>query len=315
VGRLLVRRLVALVPVMLIVSFGVFGLIALVPGDAAVQLAGGQNATTQRVAEVRAELHLNDPFLVQYGRWFSHAVHGDLGRSLVSHKSVTADLRHRLPVTLSIVLVGVLVGVLIGVPAGIVAGMRPGSRSDRATMLGTVVGLAVPGFWLAMLLILLFAVHLHWFPAVGYTNFGHSPLRWLKSVTLPGISLGLALAAGLARQVRASLSDVMQSNYIRTAWAKGATLRLVVTKHALKNASIPAITVIGLTLAALLGGSVIIEQIFSIPGIGSYALNGILSFDLPVIQGVAVMFVLVNVVMSLLVDITYGLVNPRIRVS
>jgi peptide/nickel transport system permease protein len=301
--------------VLFIVSFAVFGLIKLIPGDAAVQLAGGDNATPQRIAEIRHQLHLNDPFLAQYWRWLSHAVRGDFGRSLISGQSVSAEVWRRFPVTLSIVIGGVVLGILIGVPAGIIAGMRPGSASDRMTMFGTTLGLAVPNFWLAMVMILLFAVKLHWLPAVGYTRPSVSIMGWLRSITLPSIALSIFLMASLARQTRAALADVMSSNYVKTAWAKGGTLRTVVGKHALKNASIPAITLVGIAIAALLGGSVLIEQIFSIPGLGTYVLSAIQSSDLPVIQAVALLFVLVNVVMMLLVDIAYGFVNPKVRVS
>jgi peptide/nickel transport system permease protein len=182
-------------------------------------------------------------------------------------------------------------------------------------MFGTTMGLAVPNFWLAMVLILIFAVNLKWFPAIGYTPFADDPRKWIESITLPAVALSIALSASLARQVRGALADVMASNYVKTAWAVGAGLRRVVGKHAFKNASIPAITVIGFALAGLLGGAVLVEQIFAIPGMGNYVLSAILANDLPVIQGVALLFVLVNVTMSLLVDIAYGIVNPKVRVS
>ena len=314
-ATLIARRLLALIPILLLVTLGVFGLITLIPGDAAVELAGGINATPERVEEVRTELRLDDPFLEQYGRWLGNAARGDLGESLVSGRSVASEISDRLPITMSLVVSGVFLGACMGLAAGILAGMRPGGVVDRIVMFGTTMGLAVPNFWLAMMLVLVFAVNLEWLPAIGYTAFTESPIDWLRGIILPAFALSVALSAVLARQVRGSLSDVMASNYVKTAWAVGAGVRRVVGKHALKNASIPAITVIGFSIAGLLGGTVLIEEIFAIPGMGSYIRGAIFSSDLPVIQGVALLFVLVNVTMALIVDIAYGFVNPKVRVS
>jgi len=314
-AHLILRRLVALVPTMLLATFAVFGLITLVPGDAAQTLAGGDNATPERVAEVRKEMGLDKPFLVQYWNWLKDASHGDLGKSLASGNNITTELRQALPVSASIVLAAVILGLLFGISAGVLAGMRPGSRLDRSLVGATTLGIAIPSFVAAMVLILLFAVQRRWFPAIGFTKFSDSPLQWLKSVTLPAIALSLSVAASIARQVRAALADVLGSAYIRTAWAKGGSTGRVVGKHALKNAAIPAVTVFALQVGSLLGGAVIIENIFAIPGLGTYVLRGVLALDLPVIQGVALMFVLINVVLSLLVDISYGYLNPKVRVS
>lgn len=314
-GTLILRRLLTLIPTMLIVSFGVYGLITLVPGDAAVQLAGGVNASQEQVDRVREELGLNDPFVTQYWNWLSSAVTGDLGNSLTSGRAVSTEIGQTFPVTLSIVIAGLTFGVLFGVPAGILAGMRPGSRLDRVMITFTTMSNAIPSFFLAMLLITVFAINLRWFPALGFTRITEDPVQWLKAVTLPAIGIGLGVAGTQARQVRAALADVMGSAYVRTAWSMGADTRTVVTKHALKNAAIPAVTVIGLQLGGLLGGAVLVEQIFSIPGLGTYILAAINSFNLPVIQGVALMFVLINVFISLVIDISYGFLDPRVRVS
>jgi peptide/nickel transport system permease protein len=315
VGPLIARRLVALVPTLLVVSFVVFSLVTLIPGDASVQLAGGMNATPEKIAEVEEELGLNDPFLVQYWDWLKDAVRLDFGESLVSGQSVSEEIKSLLPVTGSIVLFGVFIGVLIGVPVGLISGMRPGSRTDRGLMFGTTLGIAVPNFWLAMVLITIFAINLGWFPAVGFTRFSDSPTEWLRSVTLPALALAVGVAASMARQVRAAIADTMNSSFIRTSWAKGGTTLNVVGKHAFKNSAIPAVTVLGLQLGALLGGAVLVEQIFSIPGMGTYLLRAVFGLDLPVIQGVAVMFVLIYTILSLLVDISYGLLNPKVRVA
>jgi peptide/nickel transport system permease protein len=314
-GTLILRRLLMLIPTMLIVSFAVYGLITLVPGDAAIALAGGAEATPEQVEQVREDLGLNDPFLVQYWNWLKDALQGDLGTSLTSGEPVVSEIGTRFPVTLSIVLAGLFFGLLLGIPAGIFAGMYPGSRIDRFVISITTVSNAVPSFFVAIVLITVFAINRNWFPALGFTRITDDPGKWLRSVTLPAIAIGLGIAGSQARQVRAALADVMGSAYVRTAWSMGADTRTVVTKHALKNAAIPAVTVIGLQLGALLGGAVLIEQIFSIPGLGQYILQAIYSFNLPVIQGVALMFVLINIAISLVIDISYGFLDPRVRVS
>jgi len=315
VGELILRRLLTLLPVLLLVSFGVFMLIALVPGDAAVTLAGGQNATPAQIAHVRQQLHLNDPLLVQYARWLWGALHLDLGTSLISGVPVSHDLASRLPVTLSLVLAAAVVAIVIGVPLGLVAGTSPGSLRDSSSRVVSSLGIAVPSFWLAVILVSLFAVKWKIFPPTGFTPIQKSFTSWLRDVTLPALSLGFLVSASLARQLRGALIDVLDANYIRTAWAKGASRRVVVLRHALKNAAIPAVTVFGVQVGYLLGGAVIIEQIFSIPGIGTYMLNGITSHDLPVVQGVALVFVVFQMAMSLLVDLSYGYLNPKVRVA
>jgi peptide/nickel transport system permease protein len=313
---MIVRRLVALVPVLVIVSFAVFMLSALVPGDPAVTLAGGVQATPERVAQVRDQLGLDDPLIVQYGRWAGNAVQLDFGHSLYSDRTTVAqDIADALPVTLSIALAALLVAVVVGLPVGIVAGLRPGALPDRVSVTGTAVGLAIPNFVLAILLITLFAVNRDWFPALGYTKFSQDPGEWLRSITLPALSLGLVASASIARQVRGSIIDVVGSAYVRTAWATGLSPTRVIGKHALKNAAIPAVTQLGLQFSVLLGGSAIIERLFSIPGLGSLLLNALYSKDLPVIQGVVITFVIIFVALNLLLDIVYGYLNPKIRVS
>lgn len=311
---LIARRLAALVPILLLVSFGVFLLVSLVPGDAAVTLAGGENATPESIAHVRAELHLNEPIVDQYGRWVSHAARLDFGKSLEDGASVSRALRSRIPVTLGLVIAATIVSLLVGVPLGIVSGLRPGGGADRASRLTASLGVAIPNFWLAVVLVAVFAVHYHLLPPSGYVAVTDSLTGWVRHMALPAIALGLASAAALARQLRAELVDVLDATYIRTAWAKGAGARLVVGKHALKNAAIPAVTILGLQIGYLLGGAVIVEQIFALPGLGTYFIRGVLSSDLPVIQGVTVVFVLGQLVMSLLVDMSYGLLNPKVRV-
>jgi peptide/nickel transport system permease protein len=314
-GALILRRLLSLIPLLLLVSFGVFMLIALVPGDASVTLAGGENATPERIAAVRAELHLDEPLVSQYGRWLSSAVQGDLGTSLYSRVPVADDIKERFPVTLGLVLASLVVGLLIGIPLGVFSALRPGRAADKASRVGTSVAIAIPNYWLAIELVVLFAVTWRLLPASGYVKFSESPTEWLRHIILPALALGVWSAASLARQLRASLIDALDTRYVRTAWAKGAGTSRVVLKHAMKNAAIPVVTVLGLQIGFLLGGTVIIEQIFSIPGMGPYFIRAVTSFDVPVIQGVAIVFVLIAVTLSLLVDISYGFLDPRVRVK
>lgn len=309
------RRLAATIPVLLIVSFGVFFLVSLVPGDPAVTLAGGLQATPQSIAHVRAQLHLNDPLISQYGHWLGSAVHLDFGTSLADGTSVSHAISSRFPVTLGLIVGATVVAVLVGTPLGLVSGIRPGGAADRTSRLGATLGVAVPNFWIAVMLVAVLAVHWRVLPPSGYTNLRDSPVGWFRHMILPSIALGLAAGSSLARQLRASMIDVLDQHYVRTAWAKGLSGRAVVFKHALKNAATPAITVLGLQVGYLLGGAVIIEQIFGIPGLGAYFVRGVLATDLPVIQGVTIVFVLVQLSMSLLVDISYLALNPKVRVG
>lgn len=314
-GSLILRRFAAVVPVMLLVSFAVFMLVSLIPGDAAVRLAGGDNATPERIAEIREQFGFDDPFLVQYWDWLSGALVLDFGTSLVDNRPVIETIGQRFPITLTIAFAALGFGVVVGGLAGIVSGKRPGSVRDRIASLGAGLGLAVPSFWLAMLLIAVFSVELGWFPPGGIPRFGDDPVGWAQSLVLPAVSLGALAAATTARQLRASLVDVMGSAYVRTAWGKGGGAGRAVGKHALKNAAMPAVTILGLQMGTLIGGSVLVEQIFSVPGLGSRLLQAVLDFDLPVIQGVVVFFALIQVLLMLLVDIAYSLLNPKVRVS
>src|SRR5215218_3574071 len=289
-GALLLRRFLSLIPLLLIVSFGVFVLVALVPGDASVTLAGGESATPERIADVRAQLHLDEPLVEQYGRWLRDAVQGDLGSSLFTKVPVADDIIDRVPITLALVLAALAVGLVVGIPVGVISALRTGRAVDGAARVGTSLALAVPNYWLAIELVVLFAVTWKLLPPSGYAKLTDDPVEWLRHIALPAVALGLWSAASLARQLRASLIDALDSRYVRTAWAKGAGTRRVVMKHAMKNAAIPVVTVLGLQVGFLLGGTVIIEQIFSIPGLGPYFIRGVTSLDVPVIQGVAIVF-------------------------
>ncbi len=314
--QLIGRRLLLLIPTLLLVTFGVFSLITLVPGDPATTLAGGQNATPERIEEVRDELGLNDPFLEQYGDWLSGAVRLDFGDSLSSGNSITDDIQNRLPVTLSIVGAALLIGVVLGIPAGLIAGARPGGRVDKFLLTTTSLGLSIPNFVLALILVNFLAVQNNWFDAIGFTRLtSGDPAGWLKSLVLPGTALGVGIAARLARQLRAGVLDVLDQPYVRTAWAKGCTPTRVIGKHVFKNAALSTVTIAGLILGGMLGGTVIIEAIFATPGIGEYLVRAIVAGDLPVIQAVAVMFVLSFAIINLAVDVIYGWLNPKVQVA
>ncbi len=310
---LIVRRVLGAIPLLFVVSLGVFSLLSLVPGDAAVTLAGGLNATPDGIERVRDALHLNDPFLVQYWRWLRGVLSLDFGNSLASGAPIGSELGQRFVVTFGMVLVVFAFLVPLALAFGVAGGLRPGTRWDRALTVVTSAMLAMPGFWVAGLLVTVLAIKLRWLPPFGYTPFGDSPIGWAKGMIMPAVALSLASMAVLSRQVRAGLADTMQSAFIRTAWAKGGSTRQVVVGHALKNSAIPAVTVLGLQIAGLLGAGVVVEQIFAIPGLGSYLLGAINAQDLPVVQAVAMLFVVVNVLANLSVDIAYGFLNPKVR--
>ena len=316
---LIVRRILSLIPILLIVSFVVFMLTELVPGDAAVTIAGGADATPERIEQVRTQLGLDRPVFERYGDWLSDAVQLDFGRSLLNQQgpTIAEEIETRLPITFSIAIAGLLISMLVGIPLGILSGLRPGAMVDRASVTATSIGLAIPSFVVALFLINTFAINLGWFPALSnrYVPITEDPVEWMRWVALPALSIGIFAGASVARQVRAAIIDTLQSNYVRTALSVGMGTRKTVVKYAFKNAAIPAVTVLGLQLSGLLGGVVIIEQIFSIPGLGTYLLRALTAPDVPVIQAVTLTFVVIHVLMNLVVDISYGYLNPRVRVA
>jgi peptide/nickel transport system permease protein len=308
------RRLLALPPMLLIISILVFGLSVIIPGDPARTIAG-LSAPQSEVNKISAQLGLNKPVIVQYWNWLIHALHGNLGNSIAQNSPVASELRQRFPVTLSMAAGGLVVIILIGVPLGLIAGTRPGTIRDRTTTLVTSTAISIPDFWLAMVLVVLFAVKLHLLPAIGYVGITASPIQWATHLYLPWIALGLAGGATLARQLRSSLIDVLDQDYIRTAEAKGLRRRKIILKHALKNASMVPLTLVGLQFAYLLGGTIILETIFAMPGLGLYFYDGLLAKDLPVIQGVTLVYALTFVIINLIVDVLYGFINPRVRLG
>jgi peptide/nickel transport system permease protein len=314
-GAYIARRLLGLIPMLLLISFAVFALVLAVPGDPARTIAGGLDASESRVEEIRQELGLDDSLVEQYLRWLGDVVSGDLGTSLFNGRTVAGELAARFPVTLSLALGAIVFAAVVGIPLGLLAGTRPGSLLDRALSVGTSFGIALPDFFLATAMVVLFAVNRDLLPAIGYVDIAESPLEWARHLVMPWIALGVASAASLARQVRGSMIEVLDADYIRTARAKGLGERRVLGRHALKNALTPAMTVLGLQFAYLLGGTFIIESIFALPGIGTYMLAAITSRDLPVIQGVVLLVATIFVFTNLVVDILYGVLNPKVRVT
>jgi peptide/nickel transport system permease protein len=299
---------------LVVVSFCVFSLIVLVPGDPAVALAG-ENPDPEQIAAVRDRLGLDDPFLVQFWHWFSGVVQGDLGQSLFSSQSVSDAVFGRLPATLSLALFSLVVALVIGVSVGVLAAMRPGTWVDRVATFAASLGVAVPYFWVGMILVLLFAINLTIFPAVGYVPLTEDPLRWLLSLVLPATALGLAPAAVIARQTRAGMTGVLREDYVRTATAKGLPPGRVVGQHALKNAAVPVVTAFGLEASRLIGGTVVIEQLFALPGLGSLAYTSVFARDFPMVQGVLLVVAALVLLINLVVDLSYGYFDPRIRQS
>ncbi|NUR83608.1 MAG: ABC transporter permease [Nonomuraea sp.] len=310
--KVLIERLASLPLVVLAMSVVVFAITYLVPGDAAESAAGVQ-ADAEQVARLRSEMGLDAPLPSQYLAWLGHAVRGDLGRSLVDGAPVAGTIAERLPVTLSLTVAGAVVAILLGVPAGLLAGLRPRTVWDRLATAGASAGIAFPAFWLGLILVAVFALRLGWLPATGYVPFGADPAGWLAGSVLPAVALGLTPAAALARQMRNSVSAVMGSDYVRTARAKGVPRARIIRRHALRNAAGPVITQLGFWVAIMLGTSLIVEQVFSLPGIGGAMSNAIMQHDVPLLVGLSLALVVIVVLVNLAIDLFLPALNPRAR--
>ena len=300
----IVRRLILLLPVLLGVSLVSFGLLQLVPGDPALILAG-EEATEEVLARIRHEYGLNQPLPVQFLAYLRHAVTGDLGISIQSRQPVAVLLGQRFPFTLKLAFLAIVVSATLGVVAGVIAATRRNSTLDLAALLGSLVGISLPNFWLGLLAILVFAVKLRWLPAGGTGTLAH--------LILPALVLGAASSAVIARTTRASMLEVLRQDYVRTARAKGVDERLVIYRHALKNAMIPILTVFGLEFGYNLGGAVLTETVFSLPGVGRLIVEGIFARDYPVVQGALLLVATTFVLVNLLTDVAYAFFDPRIR--
>jgi peptide/nickel transport system permease protein len=314
VGRYVVVRLYSMALTLTGLSVLVFLMLRLVPGTVVEQMIGADAiASPAMVAELKRFFGLDQPWWQQYGRWVAALAHGDLGTSWRTGKPVVALILERLPVTIELTSLAVGFAMLLGIPAGILSARRRDQTIDNVTRVGTLLGLSIPVFWQGTMLILFFSIYLRWMPPVMWVDFFADPGRNLTIMALPALCLGTASAANIARTTRACMLDVLRSEYIRTAAAKGLADRLVVLKHALKNALIPIVTVAGLQIGILLGGTVVVEEVFTLPGIGRLVLWSIYQRDYPLTQStilfVAVMFMAIN----LAVDVLYGYLDPRIR--
>lgn len=291
-----------------------FSLVHLIPGDpVAVML--GPGASQEEIQKLRQQLHLTDPLLVQYAAWLGQTLTGNLGDSIIQQRPVTTAIFERLEPTLVLAVAATLVGVLIGVPFGVAAASFAGSWVDRAIMIFAVAGISIPYFWLALLGIIIFSVELRWLPATGYVSPFTDGLAALRYLIMPVLALGISQAAFVARLSRTTMLQVLQENYIRTARAKGLRGTRVLLTHALRNVLIPVVTVVGLSFGILLGGAIVTETIFGIPGIGRLILQAILQRDYPIIQGALLLIAMFNVLVNLIVDLAYVLIDPRIVYS
>ncbi len=307
-----VRRVLSTIPVMAIVALFVFSLLYIAPGDPAAIIAGDQ-ATPADVDRIRAGLGLDRPFLIRFGEWLWHVLNGDLGVSIFTNLPVTKMIAQRIEPTVSLMTLTLILSISIAVPMGVIAAWNQGTWIDRLVMIFAVLGFSVPVFVVGYLLAYVFALQLEWFPVQGYTPFATGFGPWLGNMVLPSIALGSVYIALIARITRATMLEVLSQDYVRTAKAKGVGSRTILFLHALKNAAVPIVTVIGIGVALLIGGSVVTESVFAIPGLGRLVVDAILRRDYPVIQGVVLLFSFVYVLVNLGVDLLYTVFDPRIR--
>jgi peptide/nickel transport system permease protein len=303
--RYLVKRLLAAIPVLFGVSVVVFSMLHLVPGDPVKMMLSEFQTSPEQIARLRAQLHLDEPLPKQFGRFLWNALHGDLGYSIRSRRPVLTEILDNLPSTVVLALAGMVVAVVMGVALGVIAAVRQQSWFDTCSMLIALLGVSMPSFWLGLLLIFALSLRLGWLPATGGGDFQH--------LIMPAVTLGMGAAAIIARLSRSCMLEVLRQEYITTARSKGLWEPLVILRHGLKNALIPVVTIVGLQLGQLLGGTVIIETVFARPGVGRLIVNGILEKDFPLVQGIVLVGATSYVFINLLVDVTYALLDPRIR--
>jgi len=306
------RRVLATIPVMLIVAALVFSLLYFTPGDPAAIIAGHQ-ASAEDLARIRTALGLDRPFLTRFGEWLWNVLHGDLGTSIFTNLPVSRLIGERLEPTISLMILTLVLSLMVAVPMGVIAAWKQGSLLDRAIMGFAVMGFSVPVFVVGYLLAYIFALQLEWLPVQGYTPLAQGFWPFLQHLILSSIALGTAYVALIARVTRATMLEVLSQDYVRTAKAKGLGQRAVLFVHALKNAAVPIVTVVGIGVAVLMGGAVVTESVFAIPGLGRLIVDAILRRDYPVIQGVVLLFSLTYVVVNLVVDLLYTVLDPRIR--
>jgi peptide/nickel transport system permease protein len=308
------RRLLVALPILFGVSLFTFGLVRWIPGDP-ILIMLGTDAMGADVEGIRRLYGLDRPWPVQYAEWLANVLRGDLGLSIRTRMPVGQSILQRLPVTIELTALSLLLGLLIGVPAAVLAATYRGKTADTLVGIVSLLGISVPGFWLAILLMLFFSLYLRLLPSIGYVALHEGPLDNLRHLILPALGLALPLGATIMRFMRSSLLEVFGQDYFRTARAKGLTYVMAVNKHALRNALIPVVTVIGIQIGRLLGGAVIIEQIFALPGLGRLVFDGIAMRDYPVVQGTVLVFTALFILINLLVDLLYGVIDPRVRLA
>lgn len=310
--RLLFSRILAAIPLMFLVATMVFFMTQLNPVDPAAVVLG-QDASVEAIAAKRAELGTDRPVVVQYGNWMGDAVTGDLGVSWFNGEEVTKLLRQRVPVTFSIVVGSLFVALTVGLVLGIIAALNVGRWPDRVVTVVSSLGIALPNFWVAILLVYFLAVKGGWFPSIWSLSRTSSVTGWLHSIVLPCIALGTASSASIARQARSSMIGVLQRDYIRTALAKGMSVRRVVIRHAMRNAAAPIVTLVGFQISALFGGAVLVEMVLNLPGLGTMGVDAVLRKNTPVVLGFVMVTTLVVVVVNILLDLSYAWLNPKVR--
>ena len=310
--RYALRRILAALPVLLLVSLMSFAIVWIVPGDVAAEMAG-PTATAEELARLRERLGLNRPWFEQLLGWYGALAQGDLGESILLRQGVGAAIVERLPVTLSLTFLALGIALVAGTALGVLAAVRAGKGADRAAMGAALVGFSVPDFWLGLVFVYVFAVQLAWLPTGGYVPFAQDPIGWARGMVLPAATLALAQIGLFARMTRAAMLEVLRQDYVRTARAKGMPGWVVIGKHALRNALIPVVTVAGIACGVLLGGTVVIESVFSLPGVGRLIVGAIQRRDYPVIQGGLLLTATIFVVVNLAVDLLYAWLDPRIR--
>ena len=313
-ARFIVRRLLIAIPVLLLVSLMSFAVIWLVPGDPASVFLDA-SATPEQLAQVRHRLGLDEPFYLQMIAWYGRILQGDLGQSILLNRGVAAAIVERLPVTLSLTGLSLVFATLMGVVAGLLAAMRHATWTDQSIMVLALVGLSVPEFWFGLMMIFAFAVRLHWFPAGDFVPLTQSFVGWWRSMAMPAFTLAAVQMGFIARMTRSAMLEVLGQDFIRTADSKGLPWSVVVTRHGLPNALVPILTVIGIVTGGLLGGAVVIEQVFSLPGVGRLVIGAVLSRDFPVIQGTLLFVAVIYLLINLVVDVLYAVVDPRVRLE
>jgi peptide/nickel transport system permease protein len=306
------RSILGSLPVLLIVSLITFGLMRLIPGDPAAAIAG-MSATADQLALIRKDLGLDEPFVVQLVKWYGGLLQGNLGRSILMGQDVLQVTLIRLPVTIALAMYALVLTLLLGMVSGIVAALRQNTLVDQLAMVFSMIGISVPNFFLGLLMILLFAVYLGWLPTGGYIPLWQDPIGWLRTSTMPALSLALLQMGLLARITRSTMMEVLRQDYIRTARAKGLPRRIVVVKHALTNALIPITTVVGIIISLSISGAVVTESLFSIPGMGQLLTQAVLNRDYPMVQGGLLLTTTFLVLVNILVDIAYAILDPRVR--